>query len=558
MSQQISANKIPYTEIDEVSFEFDPSVMEVDFNHFEMTEPTTALASNNTIQLVKRDIPSNDFIQSAEKITAPPPERLGQKLYIDGSDYPLEALGDVLSAIAIDLHEVIKAPMGLCGQSVLMAGALVAQGIKNVEMDGRTYPLSLFGLTIGESGERKTAVDKFVMHPIKAFEKEAGEKYSEDVAEYKGSIEAYKQAESNLKTQLKSDKKTDPEAIKKEMAKMGDKPIPPLKPTMTGQDVTIEGLIKHLRYAQPTMGIFTDEGGVFFGGHSMAQEKALKTITQYSKAWDGSELDMMRSDSEVGAFRLYNRRVSMHLMIQPIVAKGVFNDPLLVQQGFIPRFLICNPDSTMGTRTYSDANITHRAGYKRYFARLKSMLDDGLHVGKDGGLDLVAITLVRSAKDHWIKFHDEVEARLNKEGEYRHASGTASKIAEQALRIAGVLTVIKDGNKAKYVADTEIKAGIELARYSLNQLLNMIEKSQITASEENARLLLNWIAQNRFINVYGGLQASSRPRAVRKKADYEKAMQVLTEYGYVEPLSELVLDNVNRKDVYKVLHHCEP
>ena len=485
------------------------------------------------------------------------PERLGQKPKVNNDPYPVDALGNVLAPMARALNESIQAPLGLCGQSVLMTGALVAQGFRNVEIDGRTYPLSLFALTISESGGRKSAVDSQAKAPLLAYEIEKQEQYRKDLSDYKDRLEAFNFAKGNLKKDLKE--LTDPSVIQSKLESIGKPPLPPMVPTLLCSDPTIEGLIKHLRYSLPNVGVYTDEGAEFFGGHSMSREKVQKTIAQYSRAWDGSALDMMRSSDDTGAFKLNHRRVSINLMLQPVIAKTVFSDPLLVQQGFIPRFLISYPESTMGSRAYKDTNIKSDPRYNKYFARIKSLLDKGFNINpEDGGLDLLPLTVSTRAKDLWIVFHNEIESKLTKDGDLRHVSGTAAKIAEQALRVAGVLTVISSENKNSYIAETEMKAGIEIAQYSLNQLLAMNELSLVSKETEDARKLLNWIADNQYPFLYSNLNANKRPNSIRPKQAYEMAVSELLEYGYIEAVADMELDGRKRKNVFKVIHYFEP
>ena len=483
------------------------------------------------------------------------PERLGHKLDASHEVYPVDALGEVLAPMIKDLHEVVKAPIALCGQAVLMAASLIAQGFKDIEIDGRRFPVSLFSLIIAESGERKSAIDKFAMSPINLWEQEQNEIYREQMKAFALEAKAFKVAESELK---KKNKSTDPQQIAKTFKQLGSSPQSPMKPTIVTKDTTVEGMTKHLRYGLPAMGIYSDEGGTFFGGHSMESQKALKTIALLSQAWDGSPLDMMRADESTGVFKLYNRRISMNLMVQPVVAKQVFSDPLLVQQGFIPRFLICEPDSTMGNRLYHDEQLKDRTGYKRYFARLKSILDNGFNVDEQGGLELVSLSLSVRAKELFIEFHNEIELQLGKDGTFRHISGTAAKIPEQALRIAGVITVISSECKAQFIDVKEMKAGIELAKYSLNQLVRMTEKSLITKEAEDARILLNWIAQNHFEYIYSSLEANKRPNRLRPKDVFMTAVNELVEHGYLVPVEDMQLDGRIRKNTYKILHYFEP
>ncbi len=50
------------------------------------------------------------------------------------------------------------------------------------------------------------------------------------------------------------------------------------------------------------------------------------------------------------------RRLVMHLMVQPGVARAFMADPMTGDTGFLPRFLTCEPPSTIGTRFQARAS----------------------------------------------------------------------------------------------------------------------------------------------------------------------------------------------------------
>lgn len=54
-------------------------------------------------------------------------------------------------------------------------------------------------------------------------------------------------------------------------------PQQPLNPSRTASDPTFEGLVKLYENGNPALGLFTDEGGSFFGGHAMNSDNKLKT-----------------------------------------------------------------------------------------------------------------------------------------------------------------------------------------------------------------------------------------------------------------------------------------
>jgi len=63
------------------------------------------------------------------------------------------------------MHDVIQAPLAMCASSVLAVNSLAVQGHVDVAIDGRISPISEFFVSIGESGERKSAVDKLALAP---------------------------------------------------------------------------------------------------------------------------------------------------------------------------------------------------------------------------------------------------------------------------------------------------------------------------------------------------------------------------------------------------------
>ena len=67
--------------------------------------------------------------------------------------------------------------------------------------------------------------------------------------------------------------KGDRGAIKFALDAIGPAPIPPLPPMLTCPEPTYEGLCKYLQSGQPSIGVFSSEGGQFIGGHGMSDDK---------------------------------------------------------------------------------------------------------------------------------------------------------------------------------------------------------------------------------------------------------------------------------------------
>ena len=63
---------------------------------------------------------------------------------------------------------------------------------------------------------------------------------------------------------------------------------------LTCPEPTYEGLVKHLVFGQPSVGIFSAEGGQFIGGHGMNEEAMLRTAAGLSCLWDGETIKRVR------------------------------------------------------------------------------------------------------------------------------------------------------------------------------------------------------------------------------------------------------------------------
>ena len=304
------------------------------------------------------DVALTDVVEAPEPLRRawPPPE-----------SYPLDALGTILAPMARKLREVVQAPDAICGQSVLGAGTLAVQGHADVINDGRTHPIADYLLTVGESGERKSAVDRCALWPHRHWERSLHERYRGEELAYQNEAEAYRKARDEALKQAKgrTAKQADLDAL-------WPAPIPPLEAMLIVEEPTYEGLIKALRIGQPSMGLYSAEGGRLIGGHGMNQDNQLKTAAGLSELWDGVRISRVRATDETTI--LYGRRLSMHVMVQPVVAHSVLSNAILLGQGILSRCLIAWPTSTAGTRLYRAINLTQDPDVKRYNARLLTIL----------------------------------------------------------------------------------------------------------------------------------------------------------------------------------------
>ncbi|RKT46813.1 DUF3987 domain-containing protein [Thiocapsa rosea] len=97
-----------------------------------------------------------------ERITPPWPEPQPITVKVDSEPYPLDALPATVLAAVNEVHGFVKAPLPMVASSSLSALSLAMQAHYDVRRAEKlSGPVSLYQMTIADSGERKTTVDAF-------------------------------------------------------------------------------------------------------------------------------------------------------------------------------------------------------------------------------------------------------------------------------------------------------------------------------------------------------------------------------------------------------------
>ena len=149
---------------------------------------------------------------------------------------------------------------------------------------------------------------------------------------------------------------------------------------------------------------------------------------------------------------------------------------------------------------------------------------------------------------------DTVERKQAPGQEMSLIAGYASKAAEQACRIAGVLTLWSDLN-APHVTAKTMAHGIELARFYLSEVQRLADAAAISAEIEKAEALRKWLLENwqepeilvRDVLQYGpgGLRDSPKARA---------ALAILENHGWLFRLETgTVVRGVARKEAWRIV-----
>jgi hypothetical protein len=302
----------------------------------------------------------------------------------------------------------------------------------------------------------------------------------------------------------------------------------------TASEPTLEGLFLALQIGSPSLGLFSDEAAQFIGGHGMSADHRMKTLGGLNSLWDGSEIKRTRAGD--GVYTLRGRRVALHLMAQPVAAHGLLGDPVAHGLGFLPRCLICEPASTIGARLSRNARRDD-AAIEAFSARLTAILEAPMPVAADGQtLRPRRLGLSPEARALLTLFSDDAEARQARGGDLAHITGAASKIAEQACRIAAVMTLWADLDALAVSLDTMADA-IETAEYYLAEASRLASTATVSAAIANAEALKKWLLE-KWVHPEITLRevVQSGPGASRESPKARAAIGLLEAHGWLAPL----------------------
>lgn len=467
-----------------------------------------------------------------------------------GAPYPIHALGPLREAVKA-VQGQTQAPMAIPAQSALSVASLAVQGFADVETLGGDRPSSLYCLTIAASGERKSSCDAPLMKAMRIFEREQADAQRLEVDQYKNA-KAIWEAQHKKCIQEAGKGKDKATAAQADLAALGPEPMAPASTDRTVSEPTYEGLVRKLAEGQPSLGLFSDEGGQFLGGFAMAKDQRLKTLSAFNDLWQGNPIQRTRAGE--GSSVLYGRRLAIHLMAQPVVLRDFMADPMTAETGFLPRFLITEPPSTIGTRIHANTR-SNQVALDAFSKRLTAILKTPLPMDEQSrALSPRILPLSEQARAVLIQFSDKVETEMGNGGKYESVTGYASKAAEQAARITAVLTLWPDLEAEQLEALTMVHA-VDLAEFYLNEALRLKDAAIISAETAKADLLRVWLMEKwPHPEILPSEVVQSGPNSLRELKAAKAALKTLVDAGWLAQLEAgTEVRGSARKEAYRIV-----
>jgi hypothetical protein len=452
----------------------------------------------------------------------------------EGNGYFPQLSGNSLLNRAV--HEgclITQAPTPLVYFTALGSASLALQGLIDVELPiKKICPVSIMGLTIAGSGERKSTVENLFTKGVKAFEKEKNESYKKEENKYLLKLELHKDRVTAIKRSLDlNDEEQYGLAYELLLVHKENIPTKPVRPKLMYEDATVEALLFGLYANLPNGFLGSSEGGNIFNGRAMQQTSVFNAI------WSGDVVIVDRKSAK--SFTLSGVRLTLHIMTQYSALdrymKKTKDDTR--GNGFLSRLLVCAPYSNCGGRQISEAEYSSE-NLDEYNNKVTEFLSASLELNNHS--DRRVVRFSDEAKRIWIDIANDIESKMQPNATYCNAKDHASKLAENIARVAALIHYFE------HPADEELSAGslweaINLVSYFSSHFMSVF--SAPPKHVIDAQNLMQWLSEYansgiRYLKRNNILQFG--PAGTRKKKDLEAALE------YLKPNNDLK-EMVSRK-----------
>lgn len=446
--------------------------------------------------------------------------------------YPVDAFGSLAGTVNVLAKHCYIHP-SVAGIVVLCSLSLLAQRLFNVKSRLYTTPLSLYGLPIMESGGGKDVAEGYCLKVAEEWEREQEEVYAEKAAAYQVKETAYQTALKALSRKYSvAGKDFDREGYEKALADLEKSREPaPILPLLTSDDLNMEGLYRLLKEGMASHGIFGTEGGNLFGGIAFQKDNRTRSQAVLCGVWSKGEMRKLRMCE--GLSKVRDRRVCMCIMVQPCIAEKLVADREMVGQGFLPRCLLTWP-APIG-RDVVDIDVAELPEMQEFYQECRTLLDmkppENDKAGK--GLQLKDMMLTGECFDMYRAFYRELEKEILPGRKYEPIRAYARRGAEQATRIAGVLTAAW----APYSNEVHLEAmeaGVRIARWHLDEALRITLSEADPPEVKAAEGLMQWLVAKGISRTSAPQIEQFGPGALRTKAAVDAAVKTLVDHGWLK------------------------
>lgn len=445
--------------------------------------------------------------------------------------YPIDAIPRNLQDLVIEFQQNSNVPIELAAPMVIAVASVVCQGLVDVARPNcDPSPCSLFSLVIAGSGERKSTVLNKLMAPIRDFEATLAARVAVDSSDYEAKFLTWDVQQKFLLQEIKrSTKKNESVDVLKDRLALhiAQKPSEPQRPKFVYEDPTPEAVIEGVCSTWHSIAVVSSEAGGLINGRTMSD------LSMWNKVWDGAGIGSERIGRGSNSNR--NARGSVLLAVQEGPFK-TFCDTRGAQAmdiGFLARFLIARPPSTIGTRLLTQDVYGRQPTWKAltaFHTRVRELLESQVEKQLAGSVGRTLLKFSWDAERRWIDAYNKIEEMQGCGGYLSTVPGYASKIGENAARIAAIFHCF-GGLKGSISIET-IESALMIARWHTQEFLQIFgPASQIPIEQRDAQEIEQWLFNSvwccNFSEIMKNRIRQYGPSSIRNKIRLDNALYFL-------------------------------
>jgi hypothetical protein len=443
--------------------------------------------------------------------------------------YPVDALPPMLAATVKELCVNSNVQAELAAPLVLGVASLACQGAVDVARPNcEPSPCLLYTVVVSGSGTRKSTVLNKLLAPIREAEQELANQAAAKMPAYEAAMLAWDVRKKHMVAEIeKKAKKNESltELQEQLSALMSERPLRPIAPKFVYEDPTPEAIVDGLCKTWHSAAMISSEGAGFFNGRPSSD------LPMWNKLWDGAGLGMER----VSRGSLFNNdaRCGMILAVQ----EGPFQEfcesrgAQAMDIGFLARILISRPPRQINPRYLYDGQLDSKwFAVQQFQNRVKDLLLVQAKSYQEKCSARTVLELSSDARQIWIEAFNEIEGQMQPGGELAAVPGYASKIGENAARIAAVFHWF-EGKEGEVDAE-DISNALMICRWHTDEYLDCFgPPPHIPLECRDADTLERWLAENVWNTGRSQIRKNEilqfGPNQLRSKARLDNAINVM-------------------------------
>lgn len=443
--------------------------------------------------------------------------------------FPVECLPPTVKAMVEAVAEATQTDPAMPAVSALTALAAAAGGRAEVEIRrGWREPLCLYTATVAGPGERKSAVQAFMVAPLLDVEQELAVKGAAERIEQETLRQiAVKNAE-RLKAVASSDKATPAtQADAIAAAAVAETFNVPPVPRIVADDVTPEAAGSLLAAQGGRLAIISAEGGVFdviAGRYS----NSIPCLDVWLKGHSGDPIKVDRKGREPEYIR--RPALTLGLMLQPSILTAIGRNDTFRGRGLLARFLYAEPASLVGRRKAGAEPVPEdvAVAYHRTIVQLVTGLDGW-------GSDPAIILLEPAAASVVIELEESIEPTLAGDGELASLADWGSKLLGAIMRIAALLHLGQHGHQAvrRPLEASTVRSAAMIGDYFKSHAIRAFTTMQTDKDTADAAYLLDRLGKHGYDRISRKALFDLARRRFKAAAEMDPAITKLLDHGYL-------------------------